>query len=238
MSDIAEQFRAYAKDDARLSALPYADVAESGNPVNMLAEELSRRTPLAVMRWESNLSDPYFRVLSLDFLAQQPREEAAPTVWEGCTLDEPTLIEGDLVVRGNLENRSNLVVLGDLTVEGAYIGRGEYPCCSVGGSMDATNFYANESETICLGTLTIQSVLLVVYNHTVTIARKLVAKTLISDDADIDGELIAESRHENPSYDIYKELFGLEFDDEDQDLDPGEQIYDRVVAQMLNPASG
>ena len=237
MSDLAKAFRQYASDGKkRLKALPYADESEpGGDAVEMLATAFASHSPIDVLRWEGGLSDPYFRVLALDFLAQRTQLNSEVTIWDGRELSEPTLIAGDLRVTGNLENASNLVVLGNLEVAGAYLAcAGGYPCCSVAGSMTVNNFYANEAETICLGTLTAKSALVVVYNHTVTITRELVAKLVLASDAHITGKISSPSHHQDPGYEIYKDIFGLEFDEDDDDFEPGEYVYEGVIAHMLD----
>lgn len=99
---------------------------------------------------------------------------------------------GDLRVTGNLINGAALTVLGDLTVEGAYVTEGDYPCCQVGGTFSARDYFALGAETIVLGTLRVAHTLAVFYPETVTIAAAVEATNACRENAWIVGALTAE----------------------------------------------
>ena len=234
MSD-AQRFRDHVDAHReRLAQLPYSAHSEpDGDPFEILARALEEHTPLEVIRWEANLSDPYYRVLALDFLSHH-HEKPTPATWPTTVLEDERVIEGDLHVEGNLTNRSNLVVLGDLRVDGGYLALGDYPCVSVAGNFTCRALYANEAETLCLGKLQATAELVVVYNHTVTIARELHAATLIRADAGIDGEIHSPNDLEDPSYETIALHFGLkDIDFDADDFDADEHIWDAVIGSVL-----
>ena len=192
---LAEDYRAYVKREKnRLKRLPYfADSDQRREAFLVMFEALSTHGLEAILRWQANAcSDPVFRVLALDFMLARRVESPAPVEWPETTLDRDTIVEGDLRVTGNLIHGAALTVLGDLTIEGAYLTEGDYPCCQVGGTFAARDYFALEAETIVLGTLRVARTLAVFYPETVTIAAAVEATNVCSENAWIVGALKAE----------------------------------------------
>jgi len=147
---LAEDYRAYVKREKnRLKRLPYfADSDQRREAFLVMFEALSTHDLEAILRWQANAcSDPVFRVLALDFMLARRAASPAPVEWPETTLDRDTIVEGDLRVTGNLINGAALTVLGDLTIEGAYLTEGDYPCCQVGGTFAARDYFAELFDT-------------------------------------------------------------------------------------------
>lgn len=234
MSDLAKEFVAFARD--RLSSLPYADETGEKTPIEDLAAAFSKFSPLDILRWEGALSDPIYRALALDFLVHTQRTDDT-TEWAGGEHKGQTLVTGDLRVTGNLRNCGNLVVLGNLEINGAYLAFSSgYPCLNVGGNFGVASAFLQETETLCLGVMHVNATLIALRNHTVTMAKSIQARVVISEDAHLSATVESPRHMINPGYDVelYSELYGVEaFDEDDPDFDSWDTIYDVVIASML-----
>lgn len=230
--DFAREFYRFAKD--RVSALPYADESEAKSPVRTLAEEFRKHSPLEILRWESGLSDPLYRVLALDFLRHSSRTTET-TTWSAGVREGDVLVEGDLHVTGNFTNLGHIVVLGDVQIDGAYVAYGDYPTLSVGGGVRVNNIFVTQTETLCLETLDVRDAIVATDNHTVTIAKSLKAPVTLTEDAHLSAALDCERHIENPGYNVelYAELFDVPpFDEDDSDFDPWKSISEPIIAWM------
>lgn len=174
---------------------------------------------------------PIDRWIGLEYLAATGRTGDVDRRGD-LTVDDVMVCHGDLEVEGNLQVRGVLVVLGDLTVgKAAVLFGGDYPCLFVGGEIRCRDFFANSAETVCLGELAATRAVVLVYNHTVTVARSVRADLLVTDDAGIDGEIHAARRSQGRHAD-YREHFGLELDDSDPDFDSQESIYEPLIERL------
>ena len=120
-------------------------------------------------------------------------------------------------------------MLGDLSIEGNYVALPEYPCLYVSGTFRCQNLYANEALTLAAGGIEVDGLLVLQYNHTVTIAPRVTAKIAVQDDTTIDGKLIAKKRMQSLHLSDYVALLG---DDLHQQLN--EVCSEALIGRFLS----
>lgn len=204
-----------ASDRESIERLPYfADSDERAHAIAVMHEELSRHDLSKILAWENGTSDPIYRVMALALWARM-QPAADPTRWGATHVDDARTIDGDLLVDGNLEigGTGILRVRGNLVVTGAVTTELDYPNLQVVGDLRCKSFAACEAETLVLGTLDVAETLLVVYNHTVTIADRVRSTTVALDDAGLWARVEAGTTYRDQV--PYMELFGVSSEDDE-----------------------
>ena len=121
---------------------------------------------------------------------------------------------GDLVVDGDLENEGVLVVTGNLTVKGAYIGPPfDYSLAAVGGIMRARDV-STSGEIIVGERLEVSRIVHLLYNDYSSVLPAVTARALVIEDnfpalGTIDAEL---QLNESPSDEQLRAIFGATVD--------------------------